>query len=293
MSLGSAALMLSGCVLTHSFLRPDGPIAASEKHLFLYVVLMMLIVVGPVFICTPMVIWYYRRNNKRSDYRPRWAFSWVLEILIWGVPLLIVIMLGIRVWSKTQDLDPYRALASNEPTVQVRVVGLDWKWLFIYPRQGIAAVNVLAVPVGHPVHLKLTSNTVLLSLMIPHLVGQIYAMPGMTTQLNFEASRAGRYLGENTQYNGRGFVHQRFVTLALSPDRFSAWVSQVKARGGRLDKVSYAALAQRNVIKSPVYFSHVPAHLFHSIVHSYQDSPLRKSQDVMKNDMNGPAIHEH
>ncbi|MHB1950884.1 MAG: COX aromatic rich motif-containing protein [Acidiferrobacteraceae bacterium] len=285
--------MLSGCVLRHGFLWPAGPIAASEKHLFVYVALLMVIVVAPVFLGTPLVIWYYRRNNKRSDYRPRWAFSRTLEIVIWGLPLLIVIMLGIRVWPKTLDLDPYRALASNEPTVQVRVVGLDWKWLFIYPRQGIAAVNVLAVPVGYPVHLTLTSNTVLLSLLIPRLTGQIYAMPGMMTQLNFEASQTGRYLGENTQYNGQGFAHQRFVTLALPPDRFAAWVRQVKARGRALDKGSYAELARRSVIKSPIYFSHIPAHFFRAVVHSCRDVSSQKIQDVLNTGTNGPVRHAH
>lgn len=276
--LAAAAFSLPGCTLRHSFLNPAGPIASAEKHLFMYVVLLMLIVIVPVFVFTPFVAWYYWRKRNRGAYRPQWAFSWPLEILAWGVPFLIVIFIGVKVWIKAHTLDPYRTITSSLPPLEVEVVGLDWKWLFIYPEQGIATVNVLAVPSGRPVHLWLTSDTVLLSLLIPRLVGQVYAMPGMTTQLNFEASHPGRYLGENTQYNGQGFVHQRFTTLALPSPGFGAWVQQVRAQGGKLDQAAYGRLARRDVQKAPLYFSEVPSHFFGSVVGRYRDRSQQKSR---------------
>lgn len=286
-----AGFMLSACHFGHSFLQPAGPVADSEKHLLLYVVLLMLIVILPVFLFTPVVAWHYRRKNQRSAYRPGWGFSWPLEILAWGVPFLVVIFIGIRVWTKTRALDPYRVLAAGGPPVAVQVVGLDWKWLFIYPRQHIATVNVLAIPAGRPVHLWLTSDTNLMSLLIPRLAGQIYAMPGMTTQLNFEASHVGRYLGENTQYNGQGFVHQRFETLALSPAAFTAWVHQVQTHGGSLDQAAYARLTRRDFPKAPLYFAGVPPHFFRSVVQRYQDPAIGESQQLLRTDLGGGKDH--
>ena len=51
----------------------------------------------------------------------------------------------------SHDLDPARPIASDKPPVEVEVVSLDWKWLFIYPEQHVASVNRLVIPVGAPV----------------------------------------------------------------------------------------------------------------------------------------------
>lgn len=272
-ALGLASL-LGGCaVQTHSFFQPAGPIAAADKRLLIEVVLLMLIVVAPVLVLTPIIAWHYRRKNSQSVYDPEWEFSWLFEILVWGVPFLIVAILGYMVWTKTHDLDPYRALASTQPPLEVQVVGLNWKWLFIYPEQNIATVNELVFPVNRPVHLTLTSDTVMLSLLIPRLVGQIYAMPGMTTRLNLEADRTGRYIGENTQYNGNGFAQQKFTTLALSKSDFATWVKQVRAGGSMLDHDAYAKIAVHDIPPHPIYFARLTGTLFYSIIAKYHGRP--------------------
>ncbi|HEX5306019.1 MAG TPA: ubiquinol oxidase subunit II, partial [Dyella sp.] len=183
-----------------------------------------------------------------------------------------------KVWTQSQALDPYRPIAATAVTaaaaapapLEVQVVGLDWKWLFIYPDQHIAALNTLVLPVGRPVHLRLTSDTVMESLLMPQLAGQIYAMPGMTTQLWLRADRPGDYLGENTQYNGSGFAKQSFVAHAVSAGEFDRWVEQARAHGDDvLDARRYGQISERSVPPAPLLFGQVDAGLFERIVAKY------------------------
>lgn len=250
-------------------LQAAGPIAAAEQKLLAEAVALMLFVVVPVIVLTPWVAWRYRRRNRRSSYRPKWSFSWGLEVLIWGGPAVVVALLGYKVWVQSQALDPYRPISPTRTPLQVEVVGLDWKWLFIYPQQHIATINVLAFPVGRPVHLRLTSDTVMQSLLMPKLAGQIYAMPGMTTQLSFQADRTGDYLGENTQYNGSGFARQSFAARAMSAPAFARWTDSVRQRGTPLDAARYAQVSARGTPAQPLYFRDVEAGLFDRLVAKY------------------------
>ena len=202
----SLPLVLGGCAaLQLGVVNHAGPVAAEQWHLYLIVGAVLVFVAGPVLLLVPLIAWHYRLSNKGDAYRPDWGFSWPLEILVWIPPIGIVIGLAFLLWSATHRLDPYRPLTAAQPPVEVQVVALDWKWLFIYPDEGVATVNQLVIPVGRPVHLSLTSGTVMQSLLIPQLAGQIYAMAGMKTQLNLAASRAGVFRGQNTQFNGRGW----------------------------------------------------------------------------------------
>lgn len=266
-----AAVVLGGC--RDGFLAPGGPIAAAQRLLLLKVFVLTLIVVTPVLVFMPWLLWRYRRGARSSAYRPRWEFSWPLELLAWGVPVVVVAILGWFLWARTLQLDPYRPLASRRAPLQVQVVGLDWKWLFIYPKQHIASVGQMAVPVGRPVHLTITSDSVMQSLLIPRLGGQIYAMSGMKTQLYLQADHSGRFLGENTQYNGRGFQHQKFHALALSDKAFVAWVAGVRSQGSPLDCRVYHALAVPGVVSAPRYFSRVQPDLFDWIVATHHLYP--------------------
>jgi cytochrome o ubiquinol oxidase subunit 2 len=262
---------LTGCDHPdRGFFAPHGPVAAADAHLFVVVVIVMAIVVVPVFIATPWFAWRYRLSNVTSAYRPKWDFSWPLELLIWGVPAAIVITLGVILWRDTHRLDPYRPIASNVPPLQVQAVGLDWKWLFIYPDQHIAALNELAFPADRPVHISITSDTVMQSLLIPQLAGQIYAMAGMTTQLNLMADSPGQFVGENTQFNGKGFQNQKFVARALSPDDFTRWVARARSSNTPLDAGEYARIAEKSSVKQPVYFSAVQDGLFTHIIDHYR-----------------------
>ncbi|MDF3809612.1 MULTISPECIES: ubiquinol oxidase subunit II [Rhodopseudomonas] len=260
-------LLLGGCgVLERGVMNHAGPIAESQWHLYLIVGAVLIFVAGPVLLLTPIIAWHYRLSNKHSAFRPQWVFSWPLEGLIWIPPIAIVIGLSFVMWHYTQRLDPYRPIASNQPALEIQAVGFDWKWLFIYPDQHVALLDKLVIPVGRPVHISLTSGTVMQSLMIPRLGGQIYAMAGMTTQLNLAASEAGIFRGENTQFNGEGFQNQKFDVTAFAADDFERWLADVQAASHPLDASAYAELFEKSTPPAPIDFSSVPEGLFQRIL---------------------------
>ena len=171
---------------------------------------------------------------------------------MWGVPVVLVTFMSARLWHSTHQLDPYAEIFSRNETINVQVVGLDWKWLFIYPDHGIATVGEFTIPVEQPASMTLTTDTVMQSFVIPALGGQIYAMPGMTTKLNLIADQLGTMEGENTQFNGDGFAEQKFLTHVVSAEEFEAWVEKVKQDGVALDEASYKTLAKRTTQKTAV-----------------------------------------
>ncbi|MDB4354069.1 hypothetical protein N9Z02_02080 [Akkermansiaceae bacterium] len=236
---------LEASIRSDSFMEPLGPIAEEQKSHLIWVTALTLIAVIPVFILLPLILCKYRRKSGKGKYRPKWESSLKLEFLMWGVPVIIVAFMSYRLWQSTHKLDPYQAIESENPAINVQVVGLDWKWLFIYPDYGIATVGEFALPVDHPAELTLTTDTVMQSFMIPALGGQIYAMPAMTTQLNLLASEPGIMEGENTQYTGDGFVEQKFMTLAQPIEEFENWVRKVRDNSIPLDEETYRLLARR------------------------------------------------
>ena len=292
LAAGAACLATSGCdVLDHGFLSPAGPIAAAERHYFIIVCLIMLLVIGPVLIMVPVIAWHYRLNNTRHAYRPQWGFNWTLEGLIWIPPALIVAVLGFFVWRDTHNLDPYRPLPSGKPPLEVQAVALDWKWLFIYPDLRLATVNQLVIPAGQPVHFSLTSGTVMQSLLIPNLASQIYAMAGMTTQLNLAADRPGDYWGENTQFNGFGFQNQKFGVSVRTPEAFEQWLAGVRAQPNRLDVSAYQAISVRSTLPHPLTFGSVDAGLFDRIV--METLPSGHTIDLEKEIKMQKAMRDH
>jgi cytochrome o ubiquinol oxidase subunit 2 len=282
-------LLLSGCSEQHvSFLDPQGPIAAAQKAHMLKVVAWTMIAIIPVFILVPLMLWRYRYRNDKARYTPDWEFSGWLDAVMWGVPLIIITVLSTQLWHSTHALDPYKPIASDQAPVNVQVVGLDWKWLFIYPDHGIATVNELAFPAGASVSLELTTDTVMQSLLISALAGQIYTMPGMRTKLHLLADNPGRFEGENTQFTGAGFTEQKFEAVAMTTDEFGDWIETVKRDGVPLDKATYGQLAVASTgreaytalgkPKMPdgiLYFNRVEPALFESILHRYmRGSPV-------------------
>jgi len=259
--------LLSGCtVLKLGVLNHAGPIAASQWHLYLIVGAVLIFVAGPVLLLTPIIAWHYRLSNKHHAFRPKWSFSWKLEGFIWIPPIGIVIGLGFVLWHFTHTLDPYRPIVSNQQALEIQAVGFDWKWLFIYPDSQVAVINQMAIPVGRPVHISLTSGTVMQSMLVPQLAGQIYAMPGMTTQLNLAASKPGNYRGENTQFNGSGFQNEKFDVVALSPADYDRWLTHVRASGRPLDGKALADLFNNSSLQQPIFFSSAPPDLFKHIL---------------------------
>lgn len=268
-------LLLGGCdALRLGAVNAAGPIAAGEWHLYTILAIALIFVAGPVLVLTPIIAWHYRLSNKRDSFRTQWNYSPWLEGLIWIPPAGIVIGLAVLLWTYTVRLDPYRPIASAQPALEVQAVGLDWKWLFVYPGERIAAVNRLVIPAGRPIRISLTSGTVMQSLLIPRLAGQIYAMPGMRTQLNLAADRPGIYRGANVQFNGAGFQDQRFDVVALPPAAYENWLARVRNLARPLDAVAYAGLFERSTLP-PTFYSAVPDRLFQQILVRSQSSPER------------------
>src|ERR1700733_4312820 len=236
------ALLLSGCGQM-DLLEPKGSIGLAEKNLILTSTYAMLIVVVPVIFLTVLFAWKYRQSNTSAEYLPKWAHSTKIEIVIWLVPSLIILYLGILTYKSTHALDPYKPLVSEVKPINVEVVALDWKWLFIYPDLGIASVNRIEFPVGTPVNFKITSDSVMNSFFIPQLGGQIYAMAGMRTKLHLMANEAGNYAGESANFSGDGFSDMKFRAIAASGADFDTWVKQVRASSKDLDADVYHGVA--------------------------------------------------
>lgn len=264
----TSLFLLTSCNLV--VFNPKGQVATDERDLIILATGLMLLVVVPVIVMMFVFAYRYRATNKKARYSPRWASSHKIEAVVWGVPLLIIIVLGWVTWETTHALDPYRPLESDTPPINVQVVATDWKWLFIYPDLGIASVYELALPVHTPVSFTVTSDAAMTSFFIPALGGQIYAMAGMQTKLHLIANETGEFRGIAANYNGPGFSDMHFTTLSLSTADFQTWVTKVKGAATSLDHSTYAQLA-KPTLKHPVtYYSAVQERLFLDIVDKYE-----------------------
>jgi cytochrome o ubiquinol oxidase subunit II len=248
-ALAALALPLAGC--NAIVMKPHGDIAAQQAQLIVTSTLLMLLIIVPVMALTVFFAFRYRQSNAKATYAPDWDHSTKLELVIWGAPLLIIIALGAITWITTHKLDPYRPLdriaagrpvpAGTQPLV-VDVVAMDWKWLFVYPEQGVATVNELALPVDRPVEFRITSTTVMNAFYVPAMAGMVYAMPGMQTELHAVMNQAGTYEGLSANYSGSGFSDMRFKVLSLSDGDFAGWVAAARQGGAVLSRASYLEL---------------------------------------------------
>lgn len=265
-------LLLSSC--KWALMDPQGPIGQAEKSLIFTAVLLMLIVVVPVIVLTLVFAWHFRASNKKAVYRPDFHHSTPIEIVVWVIPCLIILGLSILTWKTTHELDPYKSLASDKPPVQVEVVALDWKWLFIYPQLHIATVNEMAMPVGTPVDFKITSATVMNAFFIPQLGTQIYAMGGMQTELHLMASNPGTYQGLSANFSGAGFSGMRFNAIATDQAGFDAWVKKVQASGQTLNAQTYDQLAKPTENVPPTYYGSVDGDIFYGVISSFMGKAM-------------------
>lgn len=265
------AALLTGCDAV--VMSPSGDVAVQQRDLLVWATILMLLVIVPVIVLTLWFAWRYRESNN-ATYKPDWDHSTVLELVIWSVPLMIIIALGAMTWVSTHKLDPYRPLDridADTPLpdgvehLTVEVVALDWKWLFIYPEQGIATVNELAAPVDQPVRFKITASTMMNSFFIPALAGQIYAMAGMETKLHAVINEPGVYEGFSANYSGEGYSHMKFKFHGLSEADFNAWVAKVKASNDTLDRPTYLALEVPSSREPVKYFGSIDPTLYHAI----------------------------
>src|SRR5499426_400433 len=259
--IGAAGL--GGC--SEGVLDPKGPIASAERQILFNSLAIMLAIVIPTILATLATAFWFRSSNSRARYLPDFDYSGRLEMLVWSIPIMTVLLVGGVAWVGSYDLDPPKAIPSAVKPVRVQVVSLDWKWLFIYPDQGIAAVNQLTIPVGAPISFELTSSGVMNSFFVPQLGGQIYTMSGMVTRLHLRADHAGTYRGMSANYSGAGFSDMYFNVNAVPAEKFAQWVAETRTSGPVLDAQSYAELAKPSQAVAPFTYRAVAPNLFNGI----------------------------
>jgi cytochrome o ubiquinol oxidase subunit 2 len=259
-----AVVGLAAC--SPGVLDPAGPVSAGNRTILLNSLFIMLGIVIPTMIVTLAFAWWFRAGNKKAKYLPEWSYSGRVELLVWSIPALIVIFLAGVTWIGTHQLAPERPLDSKVRPVTVQVVSLDWKWLFIYPEQGVASVNRLVIPAGTPINFRVTSGTVMNSFFVPQLGSQIYAMAGMSAKLHLQADRPGRYRGMSAHYSGEGFSDMDFPADAVPPRQFAAWVARTRAQGPALDNRGFVQLARKSVDVKPYTYRAVQPGLYELIV---------------------------
>lgn len=280
-------LALAGCDTI--VLNPPGDVAAQQGQLVIDSTLLMLLIIVPVIVLTLLFAWRYRASNREATYTPDWDHSTQLELVIWAAPLAIIIALGAMTWISTHTLDPYRPLdriGPNQPVPEgveplvIEVVALDWKWLFLYPEQKIATVNEIAAPVNRPIKFKITASSVMNSFYIPALAGQIYAMPGMETQLHAVMNKPGDYEGFSANYSGAGFSGMKFRFHGLDDAGFDTWLEKTREGGKTLDRTEYLQLEKPSEREPVRYYGNVEDGLYHAILNLCVD-PAKLCMDKM------------
>jgi cytochrome o ubiquinol oxidase subunit 2 len=268
LSLGLLAVLgfyLAG--LDIAVLHPKGAIGMKQRDLLVTSTYLMLIVVIPVFVFALVFAWRYRAKNTKAKYTPDWEHSHLAECFWWGIPLVLVVILGVMTWRSSHELDPYKPLEANGKTpIEIQVVALDWKWLFIYPEQGIATVNFIQFPAKTPIRFVITADAPMNSFWIPELGGQIYAMAAMKTQLHLIADEPGVFKGVSANLSGEGFSGMRFLAKASSDEEFEQWVQEVKQASPSLGMDEYKQLALPSSYQPASYFVLSEEKLFDQIV---------------------------
>ncbi|OZI38023.1 ubiquinol oxidase subunit II [Bordetella genomosp. 10] len=287
----AVTLLLGGCNAV--LLSPSGDIAVQQRDLIIISTILMLVIIIPVIILTLVFAYRYRAAANNPDYDPEWNHSTRIELMVWSAPLIIIIALGAITWVSTHRLDPYRPLdrlsegrelPTNVKPLVVEVVSMDWKWLFIYPEQGIATVNELAAPVDRPIQFKLTSTTVMNAFFVPALAGMIYTMPGMETQLHAVINKAGTYNGMSANFSGAGFSGMHFKFYGMPAGDFDKWVQQARDGGNTLDRPTYLELDKPSERVPVQRYATVAADLYDAILNRCVESGKTCLKDQMAMD---------
>ena len=295
-ALTAVPLLLGGCRAV--VLDPSGDVAAQQRDLVLQSTGLMLLVIVPVIALALVFAWRYRASNRTARYEPDWDHSTQLELVIWAIPLLIIICLGALTWVSTHLLDPYRSLTRLDKgravpaeviPLQVEVVALDWKWLFIYPQYGIATVNEMAAPVDRPITFHITSANVMNAFYVPALAGMVYAMPAMQSQLHAVINKAGVYDGFSANYSGAGFSGMRFAFRGVAAADFDAWLEQARQSPATLDRTAYLELMRPSENVPVRRFGHADSTLFQAVVGLCVQSGRACARQTMAMDTAGGA----
>lgn len=288
LGLGVAYLLLNADI---ALLQPAGDVGQQQTDLLIFSLVLSLVIIVPVFSLTLFIAIRYREGNEKAAYRPNWSHSKVLETIWWGIPIILIAFLGVIIWQSSHALDPKKALESDQPPLKVQVVALQWRWLFIYPDQGIATVNTLEIPTNRTIEFKIAADAPMSSFWIPKLGGQIYAMPGMVTTLHLNATKAGDYTGKNTNISGEGYSDMVFSVKARSPQEFENWVkNSVNSNKNVLSLDTYNQLSKPKRDKSQLLFNDVENELFNEIVNKYM-MPEESNNKGMKMSATNKPIH--
>jgi cytochrome o ubiquinol oxidase subunit 2 len=256
------ALAASGC---NGPLNPVGPVGADDSKILIDAAVIMLAIVIPTILLAFWIAWRYRASNTKAEYLPYWSYSGRIEAVVWSIPILTIMFIGGMIWISSYHLDPFRPLPSKTPPVEVQVVSLDWKWLFIYPKEGIATVNQLVIPAGRPVHFSITSASVFNIFFVPRLGSMIYAMPGMVSQVHLQADRPATMFGQSSHFSGDGFSDMQFQVRSVPAAEFAAWTQSARSAGPALDQATYVKLAQQSQNVPALAFGSVDPRLFQKI----------------------------
>ena len=261
--VGLLSITLAAC--KGGVLDPLGPVGRDDATILVNATWIMLAIVIPTILLAFWMAWHYRASNDKAEYLPYWSYSGRIEAVVWSIPTLTVMFIGGVIWTGSYQLDPFRPLRSDARTLQVQVVSLDWKWLFIYPQQRVASVNRLVVPAGRPVHFSITSGSVFNVFFVPRLGSMIYAMPGMVSELHLQADEPAQLWGISAQYSGDGFSDMQFEVHSVATNEFDTWVASVRGKGAVLDRPAYAELTRPSQNVPPTAFGNIDPHLFHAI----------------------------
>ncbi|MFL6734863.1 MAG: ubiquinol oxidase subunit II [Sphingomicrobium sp.] len=292
--------LLSAC--ERAVLNPAGEVARQQRDIIYISTALMLLIIVPVIILIVVFAWRYRKG-KGGTYDPDFHHSTALELVIWSAPLMIIIILGALTWSSTHLLDPFRPInrvatdqeahAATEQPLRVQVVSMDWKWLFIYPEQGIATVNELVLPVGRQVRFDITSTNMMSTFYAPTMAGMIYAMPGMQSTLHAVLDRPVSAEGFSGMYTGAGFADQRFKLYGVPTARFDQWIGEAKASGKALNLATYLQLVKPSEKVPPMHFAAVDGDLFRRILERCVEPGKPCMTDVMAHDRKTGGGHPH
>lgn len=264
---------------TIDVLQPTGQIGEAQRKIFVFTITLSALVVLPVF--TLLGVFAYRyREGRGADYQPEVEGNNKLEALWWGIPIAIIGVLAVVTWQTSHSLDPYRAIESDNNTIKVQVVALQWKWLFIYPDYGIATINELPIPVDHPVHFTLAADAPMSAFWIPSLGSQIYSMNGMSSELNLIANKTGEYTGYNTNINGLGYADMTFTTKAMPASDFSGWTSRVASEGDTFSMYDYDKLITPSLVDTPRTYRLADPNIYDTIVAKYMHSHGTPTKDT-------------
>ena len=264
----TAVVLLTG---DNAILNPKGEIAQKQYNLLVFATLLSMLVILPVFALTIYISLNYRASKKPKDYQPNWDHSKKAETVWWGLPIVIIIILSIVTWKSTHDLDPFKPIASDQKPLQIQVVSLQWKWLFLYPEYGLASINYAQIPVDRPVEFELTSDAPMNSFWVPQLGGQIYTMTGMSTKLHLIANEAGEYRGVSSNISGNGFADMKFLVAATSDSEFYDWTHAAKGSTESLDQQVYEELRKPSKMIQPKFLTLAEPNLYGSILAKYND----------------------